>query len=180
MENKNTTSNTFGSEQLASKYNLFVTYAKKNLSGSMSYRAFDAANNAFVKAMLKIHTFKGTETQLESWIRTITYNCCQDERRDNKLSLSSTGDLTNLTKVLSYEMSDLTSFGNETIDKKRLWNAFEKLNKRDQKLITYRTLYKWSLEDTAEILCMDRRYVSFYHRRALKKLKELYTGYKFY
>jgi len=174
MENKYTTGSTFGSEQLASKYNLFVTYAKKQLTGHLKHRAMDAANNAFEKAMLKIHTFKGTEQQLESWICTIVYNCCKDEQRDKRLSFTKDGDVTLLLTELSYEM--MNDFDMTDLDKKSLWNAFEALTDKEQKLITYRTLHKWPLDETGETLGIDKRYVSDYHRRALKSLKDKLGG----
>lgn len=177
MENKNTKSNTFGSEQLAAKYNLFVTYAKKYLKGHLSYRAMDAANNAFEKAMLKIHEFSGTKVQLDSWIRTIVFNCCKDEQRDKRLWLSKDGDVTGLIKDFSYEMN--LHFDGDDFDKKRLSRALETLSNREQKLITFRTFYKWPLDETAEALGIDKRYVSEYHRRALKNLKDKLGGRKF-
>ncbi len=170
MENKNTIGNSFGSEQLAGKYNLFVTFAKKYLKGHLSYRAIDAANNAFEKAMLKLDSFRGTETQFESWIHTIVYNCCKDEQRGERRFFSHDGDVTQLMKGLHYEMK--LNFHFEEYDKERLWSAFRKISEREQNLITYRTLYKWPLEDTAEALGIDKRYVSEYHKRALKHLKE--------
>jgi RNA polymerase sigma factor (sigma-70 family) len=177
MEHKNTKSNSFGSEQLAAKYNLFVTYAKKQLKGHFSYKAMDAANNAFEKALLNVNTFRGTESQLESWICAIVYNCCKDEQRDKRLWFSHDGDVTKHLKELSYEMTihlDGYDFG-----KKLLWNAFETLSDREQKLITFRTFYKWPLDETAEALGIDKRYVSEYHRRALKNLKDKLGGRKF-
>lgn len=170
MEKNKKKDEKFGSELLIKKYDLILNCAKKYLTGSFKHRAEDAAHNAYIKAASSLHTFNGDEKQFESWLKRIVFNCCKDEQRDNRQILSREGDMAEFTRLLIDEVSD--EYDLDEAEKDRLWNVLKSLSEKNQKLIKCRTLWGWSLEETAEVTGIKWNQISVNHSRALNALRE--------
>jgi RNA polymerase sigma factor (sigma-70 family) len=174
MAKKKTNGNMFGSEQLAAKYNLIVSYAKKLCKGSLTHRATDVANNAWLKAYQNLLNFSGTEKQFESWLKRIVYNCFIDETRNNRLVLTKEGNLSAYAQELPDDTENSAVLDEH--EKKLLWDAFEKLTKQEINLIYCRTIWGLTLKETEEETGIKWEHISLYNNRALKNLRNLFES----
>lgn len=165
-------------ENLIEKYQTTVY----NISLKMlknEHDAFDASQDALLKAYKYIHNFKGNSS-FSTWLYKIAVNTCLDyinKNKKNKLNISL--DETILAKdneiPIQFEdkKQDVVGKVLESERQKVLYEALDKLSTIQKELIILRDIEGFSYEEIAKITDLNLGTVKSKISRARLKLKEI-------
>ena len=155
---------------LVDKYqNMIYTLALKLMK-----RAEDAeemAQDTFVKAFQKIHTYEG-KSRFSTWLYSITYNACISELRKRKISFASLDDR-QISDQDEARMGDYFSETKKEDQERYLTLAMAKLPEDDQFLVTLYYYENQSMDEISAITGLTVSNVKIRIHRARKRMHQL-------
>jgi RNA polymerase sigma-70 factor (ECF subfamily) len=155
---------------LVDKYqNMIYTLALKLMK-----RAEDAeemAQDTFVKAFQKIHTYEG-KSRFSTWLYSITYNACISELRKRKINFASLDDR-QISDQDEARMGDYFSETKKEDQERYLTLAMAKLPEDDQFLVTLYYYENQSMDEISAITGLTVSNVKIRIHRARKRMHQL-------
>ena len=162
-------------EQLAEKYYTKIyNYALRVLKNEQD--AFDASQDALIKAYLNIKKFK-EEANFFTWLFRITVNTCNDYHKKNKkrstLSLSDSHEESKTTLQIEDKTQNIEEQILKAERKSLLYKAIDTLPEIHRQMIFLRDIENFTYEEIAEITNLPLGTLKSKISRARIKLKEL-------
>jgi RNA polymerase sigma-70 factor (ECF subfamily) len=133
-----------------------------NLCAGNRALADDLAQDAFIKAYINFHGFKG-RSKLSTWLFRIAYNCFYDHLKAAKKHETDTLD------NYAYKLHHDDYAGTET--DKTLYSALEKLHAKEREIILLFYMEEKPLKDIGAITGIPVNTVKSHLRRAKEHLK---------
>jgi RNA polymerase sigma-70 factor (ECF subfamily) len=152
---------------LVNKYkNLVFTVALKIVKNQED--AEEVAQDSFVKAYTKLHTFKG-DSKFSTWLYTIVYRNSISKIREKKITTTNIDSYVIENHKTDFDFPQIEAIKKEE-QKKYITEAINNLSETDALLITLYYLNECTVEEIEEITELTKTNIKVKLFRARKKL----------